>query len=157
MTIPNRTNWKRLLTLLVLTTLTVLIGGLRYTSWIDAVELDHHIGVPGWTTPWLGPLSLLAVCMLFAAVIIAFLSRDRLAGLLAAAAGWLTSFLAALAVIITNTIGKLGVEIPLPQDIERYAPEFRTTPYVWITFFAGLAAAGVGAVLVFTSPGGARP
>jgi hypothetical protein len=145
-----------LLTLLALMALTVLIAGLRYASWIDAAELDHHVGIPGWTTPWVGPLSLTAVCMLIVAVLVAGLSRDRLAGLLAAAAGWLTSFLAALAVIITSTIGKLGMEIPLPQEIERYTPQFRTTPFVWVAFFAGLAVAGVGAVLVSTAPSGAR-
>ena len=140
--------WRRTLTMFGLVTLTVLIGWLRYRTWIDASVLERHIDLPAWAAPWIGPLSLVAVWMLVGALLLAAFYSTTLGGLVAAAAGWLTSLLAALVVLAVDSIGKLGLEGLVSGDAERYAPGFHTTGFVWVSFLAGLTAAGVGAVLV---------
>lgn len=139
----------RMLALLALLAFTALIAWLRYRAWIDMSALDQHLSLPGWAAPWIGPSSLFAVGMLVGALVLAAVSSARIAGLVAAAAGWLTSFLAALAVVAVSSIGRLGLDDLLPHTIDQNAPTFHTTLFVWMTFLAGLAVAGIGAFLVY--------
>lgn len=139
--------WKRATALLALAALTALIAWLRYKTWIDASALKWSLSLPASAAPWVGPLSLVAVWMMVSAVALAFY-RAQIAGLVAAAAGWLTSILAALVVLAVGSVGSIGIEDLAPPAAAGYAPGFHVTGFVWIAFLTGLAAAGVGALLV---------
>lgn len=140
-------DWRRMSALIALTVVTVAIGWLRYRSWIDASFFDRRLDLPAAVAPWVGPLSLLSVWMLVAAIGLAGFHRADLAGLLAAAGGWLTSLLAALVILAVGTIGRLGVESLAIPGLEGPAG-FGVTSFVWATFLAGLLAAAIGACLV---------
>ena len=136
--------------LAALLTLTVLFGWVRYETWFDASAAGGHLGLAGWASPWIGPLSLIAVWLLIAALGLGLGSRTQAAGLFAAAGGWLASFAAALAIIAADTIGNLA-------DLADGAfgagkPDFGATIAVWSAFLVGLAAAAVGGWLVTLRP-----
>jgi hypothetical protein len=144
----SRDEQKRMLALFGLATLTVLIAWLRYKTWIDATLLEQHLDLPAWAAPWIGPLTLIAVWLQAGALVLAGVYSARMAGLLAALAGWLTSVLAALVVLAVSAIGKLGLEDLAPPSVDGYVTGFHTTEFVWIAFAAGLTVAGIGAFLV---------
>lgn len=147
----SREGPQKLLALIGLLLLTMLIAWLRYRGWIDTSAGDRHLSLPGWAAPWIGPLSLIAVWMLVGALLLATFSSAQIAGLVAACAGWLVSFLAALTVLAVGSIGRLRSDDLLPRTVERYTPCFDATLFVWATFLAGLAVAGIGAFLVYWS------
>ncbi len=140
----SRHEWRRVPGVLALVTLTALIGWLRYQAWIDASLLGGHLPLPALAAPWIGPLSLTSVLMLVGAMGLAAFSNAQLAGLVAASAGWLTSFVAALVVLSGGSFG-LGVE---GSSFSEGPLGVHATAFVWVAFLAGLTAAGVGAFLV---------
>jgi len=138
------------LALLALLALTVLFAWLRYETWFDAAAAGEELGLAGWAAPWIGPLSLLAVWMLIAAIGCGLGARTQLAGLLAAAGGWLVTLVAALAIVAANAIGGLATladGLFSPAD-----PDFQVTLAAWFAFLVGLAAAAVGGWLVCLRP-----
>ena len=141
----SREEWRRAPAFLGLVTLTALIAWLRYQTWIDASLVERHLPLPAWAAPWIGPFSLISVLMLVCAMGLVAFSSTRLAGLVAAVAGWLISLLAALAVLAVGSFGRLGIE---GSSAGGSALGFHTTAFVWIAFLAGLTAASVGAFLV---------
>lgn len=138
------------LALLTLLALTILFGWLRYETWFDAAGAGEELGLAGWAAPWIGPLSLLAVWTLIAAIGCGLMVRTQLAGLLAAAGGWLVTLVAAIAIVAANAIGGLAdLTDPLFSPVD---PDFQVTLAAWFAFGVGLAAAAVGGWLVSLRP-----
>jgi hypothetical protein len=138
------------LALATLLVLTVLFGWVRYEVWFDASAASEHLGLAGWASPWIGPLSLFAVWLLVAALALGLTSRTQAAGLFAAAGGWLASFAAALAIVAASTIGNLA---DLADGmLDGGEPDFQVTVAAWSAFLVGLAAAAVGGWLVSLRP-----
>jgi hypothetical protein len=146
-------NRNRALALLALLSLTVLFGWLRYQAWFGASAGGAHLDLAGWASPWVGPLSLLAVWLLIGASAMALLTRTEPAGLLAAGAGWLVTFVAAVSIIAARSIGDLS---DLADGVVgQGASDFQVTLVAWSAFLVGLSAAAVGAWLVCLNPGAA--
>lgn len=133
---------------LLLLTLLVVVGWLRYQPWIHSSVLNHRLDLPGQAAPWVGPTSLLALWLLVAALLLALLSRVQEAGLVAAGAGWLISFLAAIAVISSETLAQLRLGALVEDSAAVRGIAFHAAPAAWATFLAGLIVAAAGGYLV---------
>ncbi len=136
-------NW--LLALMVLLTLTVLFGWLRYQVWFSASAAGEHLDLAGWASPWIGPLSLLAVWLLVLALGLALSARTTAAGLTAAIGGWLVTVVAAISIIAAKSIGGLSA---LAGQAVPGSPGFHVTLVAWTSFAVGLGAAAIGGWLV---------
>ncbi len=129
-----------------------LLAWLRYQPWIDSAVAGHDLGLSGQAAPWVGPASLFALLPLAVAVALAATSRFEAAGLVAAATGWLVTFLAAMAVIAANTIAGLRLEeIAGAAGAGDDTITVHTALAVWGTYVLGALIAAVGAFLVFSS------
>jgi hypothetical protein len=138
----------RLAAMALLFLLTVLVGWLRYQAWIGTSLLGESLDLTGQAAPWIGPASLFAVFLLFAALLLAVLSYFEIAGLLAAASGWLISFSAACAAIMAEFLARLRVGY-LVDSLAGHSVTFHASIAVWATYLSGLLIAGVGALLVW--------
>jgi hypothetical protein len=138
------------LALVSLLALTALFGWLRYQTWFEASAAGEDLGLAGWASPWIGPLSLIAVCMTVAAIGLALVARTLPAGLLAAIGGWLMTLVAALAIVAANTIG--GLANLADGALGTATPDFGVTLAAWAAFLVGLGVAAVGAWLVCLRP-----
>ncbi|HMI82075.1 MAG TPA: hypothetical protein VK480_09840, partial [Solirubrobacterales bacterium] len=104
------------------------------------------LGLSGQAAPWLGPASLFALILLAAALVLSALSRFQAAGLLAAGSGWLISFLAAIAIIASESVGHLRLGDFF--DSTGHSVTFHTAAAAWGTYLSGLSIAVVGGFLV---------
>lgn len=139
--------------LLVVTT--AAFAWLRYEPWLAASAAGSSEHLTGWSLPWIGPLSLAALLLLAAAVAAGSLLRLEIAGLLAAAGGWLVTFCAALVAQAESALGKLRLDDFGPATARGYAPHVELGVATWLAFVTGLLAAGAGAGLLMlaASPG----
>jgi len=142
----NRANRQWILALAALLSLTVLFGWLRYQTWFDASAAGEHLGLAGWASPWIGPLSLIAVWMLIAALGLGLFARTQPAGLVAAAAGWLVTLVAGVAIIAAGSIA--GIADLAGSALGAGDPDLQATIAAWCSFAIGLAAAAIGGWLV---------
>jgi hypothetical protein len=117
---------------------------LRYQPWVTARAGGAGFDVPGWSVPFVGPLSLLAVVLLGAALIALMVTRSLIAGLAVAAMGWALSFLAAITALTSTTIARLDLGRYLPVEVRSFAPEAHAGWGVWVMFAVGCAIAFVG-------------
>lgn len=123
---------------------TVSFGWLRYTPWFEASVTGRELTLQGWATPWVGPLSLLTVLLLVAALAVTLTTAVRFGALLAGAAGWLGTVAAAVAVLAATSLAKVPVD-PLLGDA---SPRFTAAAGAWGAFVAGLAAAAAAAIML---------
>ena len=138
------------LSLTALLALTVLFGWLRYRVWFDAEAAGEHLGLAAWASPWIGPLSLLAVWMMIVALALGLVARTQSAGWTAAVAGWLVTFLASVAIVAAGAIG--GLADLAGGTLGAGDPDLRATAVAWLAFLVGLGAAAVGGWLVSLRP-----
>lgn len=124
------------------------LGWLRYQPWIESSVVGQGFDLPGQAAPWVGPFSLFALWLLVGAITLVSLSYVQIAGLLAAAAGWLISFLAAVVMIASESLAELRLGELIQEATAVEGITFHTAPAVWATFFMGLLAAMVGGYLV---------
>jgi len=144
----NPTARLRLAAVFLLLVLTVAVGWLRYQPWIGSSALGEKLELSGHAAPWIGPASLLAVCLLAGAVVLFALSYFEAAGLLAAGSGWLISFLAAIAAITAESLARFRLG-DLASSLSGQSVTFHATLAVWGTYLSGLLIAGVGGFLVW--------
>jgi hypothetical protein len=137
---------------LLLLALAVAFGWLRYQSWIESSALGYALDLHGQAAPWIGPASLWALCLLAAAILLVALSYVQVAGLLAACAGWLISFLAALVMIAAESLAQLRLGSLISAVGSAHDVTFHSGPAVWAAFLTGLLIAMVGGYLVTWSP-----
>jgi hypothetical protein len=130
-----------------------LFGWVRYEPWVDASAAGQHVSLAGSTTPWVAPLSLLALWLLIAGLAAALLRQGQLGALVAAAAGWLVTFLAALTIITAETFGRLRTDDLAIGHLRGVDPSFGAAPAAWTAFGTGVAAAAAGAILVSACAG----
>lgn len=127
---------------------TSALGWLRYEPWVHASAAGQATGLEGSATPWIGPLSLFALWLLIGALAVALVTRGPLGPLVAAAAGWLVTFVAALTIVIGGALGHLRADdLPFHQ-LRSVDPSFGTSSAAWAAFAAGLAAATAAALLL---------
>jgi hypothetical protein len=144
----------RLATLAGLGALAVGFGLLRYGEWVHATAAGQSYGIGGWGLPWVGPLSLVAMLGLIAAIAVALTGREGAAGVLAATSGWLITLAAALAIIAADTLGSVGFAAFAPASIRGYTPHLGVGTGAMVSFGIGVAAALIGDVMLWrTNPG----
>lgn len=129
-----------------------LLIAIRYQPWVIGTAAHEQVGVDAWLTPWIGPLSLLAVWCVAAALLAGLVGRVVTASLLAAFGGWLATFAAALVIVATDTLAAAPFEKIAPAASSAYAPSFKIAPAAGANFALGLLAAAAGAALIATSP-----
>lgn len=122
----------------------VAIALLRYIAWIDVDAAGEAARVPGWSVPWIGPLSLFALWAFAFGVAIALLARHLGPLVIAITACWLVSFLAALVILSSGAIGRVVAVDLLPQRVRDLEPHVGAAVGAWGAFAAGLC----GAVLL---------
>lgn len=131
-----------------------LFGWLRYEPWVGASAAGSSGDLAGWSLPWIGPLSLVALIVLGAALVAAAALRLQLAGLLAAAGGWLITLVAGVVAQASSTFAELRLDELAPASVRQYGPHVELAPATWIAFGTGLlaAAAGAGLLMLSTAP-----
>lgn len=132
----------------VLVIMALLIGWLRYQPWLTASVLGEGFTLSAQAAPYVGPLSLGVVCLLVCALVLASLSLFQIAGLVAAGAGWLLTFLAAISVIGSETLGHLRLGDLLGDSGTSHSVTFHPDPAAWLTYVLGLVIALIGGFLV---------
>jgi hypothetical protein len=125
-----------------------LLGWLRYENWLAASAGPEEIRLDGWTLPWIGPMSLLAVWGLVAALALCLANRTLPAALIAATAGWLVSFASSIALVVTNSLATVELDRFTTIQQSMYSPDFEALGAPWAFFALGLVTAGIGAALV---------
>ena len=130
---------------------TALFAWLRYEPWLGASAAGSYDELTGWSLPWIGPLSLMALILLGAAVAAAALLQLQLAGLLAAAGGWLVTFVTGIVAQAASTIAKLRLDDIAPVKVREYTPQVELASATWVAFGTGLLAAAAGAGLLILS------
>lgn len=141
----------RALPALLLLLATCLFGWLRYEPWVIASTFGSSDDLAGWSLPWIGPLSLVALGLLAAALAAASLLQLQLAGLLAAGGGWLVTFLTAIVAKATSGLARLRFDELTPDRVRGYSPHVELAPATWIAFGTGIAAAAAGAGLLLVA------
>jgi hypothetical protein len=134
--------------LLALVVLVVLVAWLRYQPWLDSAALGKTLTVNGQAAPWVGPGSLLALCLLVGAFVALAFSRFQEAGLIVAGAGWLISFFAAITVIAGESLAQLRLDDLLEGSLGVQTVTFHVALAAWGTYVCGIAIATVGGFLV---------
>ncbi|HEX8645523.1 MAG TPA: hypothetical protein VF715_01400 [Thermoleophilaceae bacterium] len=144
----SRSRSRVVLALVLLVVATGALGWLRYESWLNASAGGHPMDVEGWAMPWIGPASLVALWLLVASIAAAMLARLELAALVAAGAGWLVTFVAALAILINSTLGRLRLDDLELGGVVRADAHFEVAPATWMAFASGVIAACAGGLLI---------
>lgn len=139
---------QKLVGMLLLLALIASLGWLRYQPWIESSVVGQGLDLPGQAAPWVGPISLLALWLLVGALMLVSLSCVQIAGLVAAGAGWLISFLAAVVMVASESLAELRLDDLIQEATTVQGVTFHAAPAVWETFFTGLLAALVGGHLV---------
>ncbi|MCD9625262.1 hypothetical protein [Rhabdothermincola salaria] len=123
----------------------------RYQPWAAGSAGIERIEVPGWSLPFVGPGSLIAVVALGAAAVVLTVQRNLVAALVLVVSGWALSFLAALALLATSTLARVKVNQYLPSTVERYGPSVEVRWGAWLMFATGCVAAACGMAIVYWS------
>lgn len=124
----------------------------RYQPWAVADLPTERIEVNGWSLPWLGPLSLIAVFGALAGVLLLVLRQWLPGGLLIAGFGWLLSFLGSISVLSVETIGRADVGRLLPAEYANFAPTVAVGWGSWIVLALGFTLAALGAFVLTLEP-----
>jgi hypothetical protein len=127
---------------------TAALAWLRYVPWTNASVAHRTLDVQGWATPWVGPVSLFAVWLMVAALVIVMLVDATVGALVAAGAAWLAAFNAALVIVFADALGSVHVDRVLPRSIRGAGPELSAASSAWGVYAAGLAAAAASALLI---------
>jgi hypothetical protein len=136
--------------LTVLGLATVLFWWLRYQPWIDASGAGQQLGIEGSSTPWVGPLSLVALWLMIGALAGVLLAGGETGALLAGGAAWLATFVAAVAIIAVEALGHVAhLHVRALRGVH---PSFSVTPAVWAAFAAGMLIAAAAAALLAFAP-----
>jgi hypothetical protein len=128
--------------------LIAVIGWLRYQPWIESSVLGNGLNLRGQAAPWVGPASLCALWLLAGALVLSAFSYVQVGGLVAAAAGWLISFLSAIVVITAESLAELRLGDLVDEASTVQGVTFHVGPAVWATFVMGLVTAAIGGYLV---------
>jgi hypothetical protein len=146
-------NRGKLVATALLVGMSALVAWLRYEPWLASSILGHAFDLPGRAEPWIGPGSLLPLLLLGVSVLLALFLRTVAAGLVAAASGWLITFLAAMTVITADVLAEIRI-----GDLVGNSPSDATeltahaTFALWATFGVGIGVAMLGAYLVSWRP-----
>jgi hypothetical protein len=125
---------------------TILFWWLRYQPWIDASGAGQQLGLDGAATPWVGPLSLVALCLMIGALAAVVLAGGQAGPLLAGGAAWLATFVAAVAIMAGEALGQVAnLHVRALRGVD---PSFSVTPAVWVAFAAGMLIAAAAAALL---------
>jgi hypothetical protein len=143
-----RNGRREALATVALLTLAILVAWLRYQPWVGSKVLGHTIEISGQAAPLIGPASLLALAPLAAALVLSACSQFTAAGLVAAFGGWMITFCAAIALIVTQTIPGLHLDDLVRAGGGSGDVTVHTTAAAWGTYVSGIAIAAVGAFLV---------
>ncbi len=135
-----------LATVFVLLSLFVLVAWMRYEPWLVSSVLGDSLALPGSTIPFIGVATLFALALMAVALVLSMVSKTQLAGLVAAASGWLVSFAAALTVVTGQVLARF--EIRGLDFTDATTVTFHTGAAAWIAFASGMGVAAVGAFLV---------
>lgn len=138
----------RVVPAVVLVVATAAFVWLRYEPWVASPTPGSTRVVSGWSLPWAGPLSLAAGLLLGASVAAAAALRLALAGLLAAAGGWMATFAAAIVAQAAAVLSTPALEAAEPSWLRDFSPRVELEPATWLAFTSGLAAAAAGAGLL---------
>jgi hypothetical protein len=133
---------------MVLGILALVVGWLRCQPWVATSVFGDGFTLSAQAAPYVGPASLLAICLLVCALLLAGLSFFQLAGLVAAGAGWLLTFLAAIAVIGSETLGRLGLDDLVSGSKTSHGVTFQPAIAAWFTYLVGMVIAILGGFLV---------
>lgn len=132
----------------LLLAMAIVVGWLRYQSWIDSSVPGHGFGLSGQAAPWVGPMSLFALFLLAGSVLLAARSHYRAAGLLAAGSGWLVTFLAAIALIASEALAQVRLGDLTNGASSGHTVTVHVALAAWGTYVSGLLIALIGAFLV---------
>lgn len=130
-----------------------VVGWLRYRTWIALEPLGEDIRVQGWALPWLGPLSMVALLGLVAALVACAVGAARIAGAVAAASGWMLTLAAATTIIGTDLVGRAVRVGAIPQEVRDGASTPSLAPEPWFVYGLGLLAAAIGALWIWSAEG----
>jgi len=128
--------------------LALVVGWLRCQPWIDSSVFGSGITLSAQAAPYVGPASLLVVALLVCSLVLAGMSLFQPAGLVAAGAGWLLTFLAAIAVIGSETLARLRLGDLISGSQAGHSVTFQATAAAWSTYATGLVIALIGGFLV---------
>lgn len=128
----------------------------RYQPWATGSTGTEQVEVPGWSLPFVGPASLVAVLGMGAAAAVLTVHRNLVAALVLAASGWALSFVAAVALLAASTLARVEVGQYLPSAVEQYGPSVQVRWGAWLMFVTGCAAAACGMAIVYWSEREAR-
>jgi hypothetical protein len=134
--------------LALLLAFTAFIGWLRYQPWVASSALGDDLGVSGQAAPWVGPASLFALFLLVGAFVLLVFARFQVAGLVTAGAGWLISFLAAMSVIVGESLARLRLDALLEGSAVEQGVTFHADLAAWVTYLCGILLAALGGFLV---------
>lgn len=144
----DRSSSVRTAAVLALLGSTVVFGWARYEPWVNASAGGDTFALEGWSTPWLGPLSLIALWGLVISVTVLVVVRVDVAALIAAGSAWLASFLGALAILSSGALGQIRIADRLPVEVRHLSPAVGSARGAWFAFASGLVAAGAAALIL---------
>jgi hypothetical protein len=125
-----------------------VLGRARYLPWVTASAGGRSGEIEGWAVPFLGPLTLLSVWALGAALLCWFVRPAVTPLLVAAAAGWFSSFLSAIAIISGDTIARIRVDDFLPASVRHLSPAAHVAPGPRLAFVASVTTVAAVAYLL---------
>lgn len=144
----GRSSSIRIAAVLALLGSTVVYGWARYEPWVNGSAGGNTFALEGWSTPWLGPVSLIALWGLVVSVAVLVVVRVDVAALIAAGAAWLASFLGALAILSSGAIGRIRIADRLPVEVRHLSPAVGSARGAWFAFASGLVAASAAALIL---------
>ncbi len=125
------------------------VAYLRYQPWVSVSAAGQDAELAGWTLPIVGPGSLVGLWLVIAGGVVALVTgRVQVAGALAAFGGWACAFTSALAIVTTRWLGRLRLDDLFDDRLREVDPHCVVGRASWLTFAAGLLAAGAAAGLV---------
>lgn len=120
----------------------------RYQPWASGSVATQHVEVPGWSLPFIGPSSLVAILVLGGAALMLVVRRNLPAALALAVTGWACSFLAAVTLVTASTLARVEVDRFLPEAVADQGPSVGPQWGAWVMFAMGCAVAACGVGIV---------
>lgn len=133
-----------------ITAIAVVLGAVhyRYVGWVTASAATESVHIEAWATPWIGPLSLVAVWCLGAGAIAVVMGRRATAAILGGLGGWLLILCSGLVIVAGEEFAQLRIESIAPPAVRDYSPQFHVAGAAWIAYGLGWLGAAAGAAML---------